>query len=365
MEKGKISSLQMVMMIYSTVIATAIISTPAIVAKYAKNDFWISPILASLTGFVTVYIVCELHKLYPKQTVMEYSEQIVGRIAGKMISLLIPLFCLLATGYMLRDYSEFLVSAYLTDTPISVIITSMILLCAFAVNGGLEVIGRLAQLFSPLFILPFIIFVLLLFPEFEIKNIFPILGNGVMPPIKGSLLEAFYTEFFLMAFLLPYLSDVKKARKYGMLTVLAVMLTLVVMNLAVIFILGPTVQSKNFPLMIAIRFINLADFVENLESAAIVAWILGSFLRISVFFYTTVLSTAQWLNLSDYRVVIWPLTIIVVEFSFWSLPNSAEYTKFLTNVVPFYAPLVLTIIPLFLLLIAIVRKKLKKQTESM
>ena len=54
-----------------------------------------------------------------------------------------------------------------------------------------------------------------------------------------------------------------------MLTVLAVMLTLVVLNLTVTFILGPTVHSKNFPLMIAIRYINLADFVENLESFAI------------------------------------------------------------------------------------------------
>ena len=196
MEKGKISSLQMVMMIYSTTISTAMISTPGVVAKYAKNDFWISPILASLIGFVTVYIVCELHKLYPKQTVIEYSEQIVGRIPGKMISLLIPFFCLLATGHMLRDYSEFLLSAYLPKTPISVIITSMILLCAFAVNGGIEVIGRLAQLFSPLFILPFIIFVLLLFPEFDFKNIFPILGNGVIPPIKGAILEALVCRIF-------------------------------------------------------------------------------------------------------------------------------------------------------------------------
>lgn len=365
MEKGKISSLQMAMMIYATTISTAMISTPGLVAKYAKNDFWMSPILASLIGFVTVYIVCELHKLYPKQTVIEYSTQIVGRIPGKIIGLLIPFFCLMAAGHMLRDYSEFLLSAYLPRTPISVIITSMILLSAFAVNGGIEVIGRLAHLFSPFFILPFIIFVFLLFPDFEIKNIFPILGNGVIPPIKGSILETFYGEFFLFTFLLPYLSDVKKARKYGMMTVFAIMLTLVVLNLTVIFILGPTAYFKNFPLMIAIRQIHLADFVENLESIAIVAWIIGSFLRITVFFYAAALSTAQWLNLPDYRVVIWPLAIIAVEFSFWSLPSTAEYAKYSTNVVPFYAPLVEMIIPLILLFIAIVRKKRKTQTDSM
>ena len=43
MEKGKISSLQMAMMLYPAVIATSIISAPSIIAKYAGNDLWLPP----------------------------------------------------------------------------------------------------------------------------------------------------------------------------------------------------------------------------------------------------------------------------------------------------------------------------------
>ena len=151
MEKGKISSLQMAIMLYPAIIATGIISVPSIVAKYAQNDLWILPIVASLLGFLTVYIAYELHKLFPKQTVIQFSEQILGKFFGKMISLCILIFYLIATGHMVRGYSEFIVSSFLINTPISVIMASMVLLCAFAVQGGLEVFGRIAQLFLPFY----------------------------------------------------------------------------------------------------------------------------------------------------------------------------------------------------------------------
>lgn len=358
MEKGKISALQMAIMLYPAVIATSIISVPSIVARYAKNDLWISPIFSSVIGFATVYIAYELHKLYPKQTVVQFSEQIVGRFLGKIISIIILIVYLLATGHIVRGYSEFIVSSFLTDTPISVIIAAMVMLCAFAVQGGLEVLGRLAQLFAPLFIIPIFIAIILLSPDFEVKNIFPILAEGIGPSLKGAIVPAaWFSEFFLIIFLLPFLTDAKKGRKYGMFTVLAVMVTLVVVNLAVLFILGPTTPSKAFPLMNATRYISLGEFFENLESIAMAVWIVGAFVKISVFFYVTALGTAQLLKLSDYRVVIWPFAIIVVEIAFWSIPSSAVYTSYLTLVLPFYSPLVQTIIPLFLLVIARMRKK--------
>ncbi|HHW35772.1 MAG TPA: endospore germination permease [Bacillales bacterium] len=360
MEKGKISSLQMAVMLFPAIIATFIISVPSIVGQYAKNDLWISPIFASVGGFVTVYIAYELHKLYPKQTVIQFSEQIVGRFAGKIISLIFLSFYLLTTGHVVRGYSEFIVSSILIHTPISVISVTMVILCAFAVQGGIEMLGRLAQLFSPFFILPLFIVVILLSPDFDFKNIFPIFGEGIGPSLKGAVVpRGWFSEFFLIIFLLPFVTDVKKSRKYGMWTVFAVMLTLVVVNLTVLLILGPATASKQFPLMNVSRYVSVGEFFDNLESVAMAVWIIGAFVKISVFFYVTALGTAQFLNLSDYRVVIWPFTILIVEISFWSIPSLAAYNSFLTVVLPYYGPFIQTIIPLFLLLIAIVRKKKK------
>ena len=92
MEKGKISALQMAIMMYPTIVATVILGVPSITAKYAKNDLWLSPIFASVIGYVTVYLAYKLHQLYPKQTVIQFSEQIIGRFAGKMLGFLFLFF---------------------------------------------------------------------------------------------------------------------------------------------------------------------------------------------------------------------------------------------------------------------------------
>ena len=142
------------------------------------------------------------------------------------------------------------------------------------------------------------------------------------------------------------------------------MVTLVIVNLTVLFVLGPTIASKEFPLMNATRYISLAEFFENLEAIAMAVWIVGAFVKISVIFYAVTLGTAQWLNLSDYRPVIWPLAIIIIEFAFWSIPSTVVFKTFLITVIPFYGTLIQTIIPLFLLMVAVVRKKTQKQTKS-
>ena len=128
---------------------------------------------------------------------------------------------------------------------------------------------------------------------------------------------------------MPFLADREKGMKYGMMTVFAVMLTLMMVNLIVLFVLGPTAASRVYPLMLVARYISIAGFFENVESVVMAIWVVGAFIKISVFYYATALGTAQWLNLSDYRSVVWPLGILMVEFSFWSLPDMMRLGRYL------------------------------------
>jgi spore germination protein KB len=367
MQKEKISSLQMAILLYPTIVATIIISVPSILAKYAQNDLWISPIISSSIGFITVYCVYQLHKRYPNQTVIQYSEQILGRFPGKIVGLFFLLFYIHITGLILRSYSEFLITSFLYHTPSIVIMGTMVLLCAVAVYCGIEVLARIAQVFIPAFVLPLFIFFLLLAPDYEFHRIFPILANGILPPIKAAIVSnSWYSEIFLMSFLLPHVADIKKGGKYGAITVLAVMLTLVSVSLIVLFVLGHTTSTKTYPLMAAGRYISIADFFENLESVAMAVWILGAFIKISVFYYSSALGLSQWLNLSDYRTVVWPLAILIMEFGFWTMPSQTTYIRFISITLPFYGVIIQTLIPLFLLLAAVLwKKRNRKGTKSM
>ncbi|WP_307258257.1 GerAB/ArcD/ProY family transporter [Oikeobacillus pervagus] len=365
MAKGKISSLQMMMLMYPTIVATGILSVPSITAEHAGHDLWLSPVIASIMGFATVFIAVRLNKLYPDLTIIQISEEILGRYIGKIMGFVFLFFYVQITGQIVRSYGEFIVGSFLFQTPISVVMSLMVLLCAFVVNAGLEVLGRMAQLLFPLFVLPIITLIILLSNDFDFGNLLPFLEDGLMPPIKGAIVPmGWFTEFFLVIFLLPLVVEQAKGMKYGMITVLAVSVTLTIVNLIVLLVFGTTIASKVYPLMDVSRYISAADFFENLESVTMAVWIVGAFVKIAVFYYAVAIGTAQWLNLSDYRPVIWPIGILIIEFSFWSLPSSMELTNYISKIFPFYATIIQTLIPVLLLVIAVIRKKRKKIVSS-
>ncbi|MED3564495.1 endospore germination permease [Bacillus xiapuensis] len=360
-EKGKISALQMSLMIVPTIIATVVLIVPAITGKYAERDMWISPILASLNGFFTVLIVYKLHKCYPNETFIQYSKHIIGRLPGKVLGLAYLFFLLHLCGIICREYADFVIVSFLPKTPMIVVAGSLIFVCAFAVRGGVEVLGRAAQLLVPLFLLPPLLFFLLI-PDFKFENIFPIAGHGMIPPILGAIVpQAWFSEIFLISILLPFVKDREKGRKFGMITVLFTMFILVFTNIVNIFLFGATVSSFNYPVFTAFRYISIGDFFEHLESIVIALWVLGAFIKVAVFYYVLVIGTAQWLNLSDYRPIVFPLGFLITIFSIWVTANAQEMGHFLETIYPFYGTIGFTFIPLLLLIFNLFRKKLKNR----
>ncbi len=361
-EKGKISAFQMGLIMYPTIVATAILLVPAITSNQAGRDSWLSPMLASLIGLFMVYIAYRLNKHYPNETIIEYSEHILGRALGKVLGLIYLLFYLHVNGIVIREYGEFMVGTFLSKTPITVVMGTMVLVCAFNVRGGVEVMGRCAQMFVPMLFLLFICIVTLLIPDLDPKNMFPMMEHGVGPSFKGSFApQAWFSEFILISFLLPYVTDREKGMKWGMISVLTVMMTLVITNLATLFLFGELTASFTYPVMVAARFISIADFFEHLEAIVMTIWVMGTFVKISMFYYVIVLGTAQWLKLSNYRPLTLPIGFLLILFSIWLAPNLQEMVHFIGTIAPFYFLSVQTMIPVLLLLIALIQARIKKR----
>jgi spore germination protein KB len=237
--------------------------------------------------------------------------------------------------------------------------------CSFAVRGGVEVIGRLAQMIVPVVIIMILIIIILLIPDMEVENMFPIMEKGIMPSLMGSMIpQGWFSEFLLIAFLLPYVADRNKAKKWGMISVIAVMLTLSFINIAVLFVLGGLTAGFIYPAMSAVRYISIADFLEHLESIVAALWVSGVFLKITVFYYALVLGTAQWLKLSDYRPLIFPMGFLMLSFAVWSAPNLMELTHYLGGSSVFYRLSMLVALPLILLFIAKWRKRAKNSNQG-
>ncbi|UKS27412.1 spore germination protein [Paenibacillus sp. HWE-109] len=295
-EKGKISPLQLAILMHPTILATAALSVPSITIRTAGIDMWMTPLIASLVGFWMVYVVVRLHKAYPSLTFIEYSQTLLGPYGGKAIGILFLGALLFTNGLVLREYGEFISSSFLQETPMLIVITCMVSVCAYAIHAGLEVLSRTAQILIPVAVLIIFVMVILMIPDFELKQMFPIFGEGLLPPLLGSIVpSSWFSQFFVLAYLLPYVSHGEKILKWGFISVVSVLLTLLAINLSILFLFGTLTEGLNYAFLAAVRYISIADFLEHVESLLMAIWLIGIFIKVAIIYYATVLGIAQLL----------------------------------------------------------------------
>ncbi|MFC4620546.1 endospore germination permease [Camelliibacillus cellulosilyticus] len=358
-EKGKISTLQMAIVMYLMVGGTSILIIPSITAEKAGRDMWVTPMIASLSGFLLVWVAWKLFQLFPNQSIIGLSEKILSRPMGKILSFILLFFLMHNAGLIIREYGEFIVGAFLPRTPLVVAMGSIVLVCAFAVRGGIEVIARSTEIFIPIIITFSLIMTILVIPELDVKNILPLMENGWKPLVEGSVVpHIWFADFVLLTFLLPLLNNHKKALSRGMISVFALMITMVISSLICLFVMGTLTANLVFPLYSVGRYISIAEFLEHLDAVVLAIWVGAGFIQISMWLYVIVLGTAQWLRLSDYRPLVFPIGWVLTLLGLWVAPSLQDEVRFFSTSLAPYCFLILGAYPILLLCVGLLRKRL-------
>lgn len=353
LEKGKIPSITLVFMLINVVAATAVAFLPAVAAKFAKQDAWITAVISTIPGVAVILIVTELGRRFPGKTIIEYLHDILGNWLGKTIGFLYLLFFIHTNGVVIREFSELLVSFIMPHTPIIVFHVAFVLLAAYAIRSGLEVIGRLLELTIPLVLIIYVVIIIIGFFKGEFNRLLPMLENGFKPVLLGSLTpSAWRGEVVILAMFLPYLSEPHKGRTLGVWSVIFLGLLLTFNAIANTMVFGPETPRLVFPTFtVTHQILNRGFF----DVASIVVWLMGMFTKITLFYYAAVLGTAQLLDLKDYRPVTLSIGVILTALSILAIENSVAIPSYITSGFPPFAYLFEWVIPLVLLLIAIAR----------
>jgi spore germination protein KB len=146
--------------------------------------------------------------------------------------------------------------------------------------------------------------------------------------------------------------------KPSLASVVTVVITLVMTNLGTYLLFGKITENFTFPALEAARYISVACFIEHVEVILAAIWVMGMFVKVTVFYYAMVIGLSQWLNLSDYRPVVLPVGFLIVLMGFWVTPNLPVLFRVVATSIPFYSITVQTLIPTVLLLIALLQRNL-------
>lgn len=319
MTTEKIANRQFFFILFMIRTTMAIAFLPVLTTADALQDAWISAILSFFGAAALITVIAGLSARFPRETLVQYSQRLLGKWPGRLLSL-IPLYAfLLMAATDVRIYAEALITSFLTETPLVFIITVMVLAAALAVLAGIEVIGRAADLFFPLFLFMIVLSLLAPLPQTPalVHNIEPLLARGAGPVLRGAITPvSIISQFMVLTMITPSLNEPKRVLRSSLAALGASSLLLTLSAFMVIIFLGPHRGARaTFPFLMMIRGAHITEFLERMEALVVFAWGFGVFIALAAYLFSGARGVAQLIGLKNYRVLIGPMAAIWIVFA--------------------------------------------------
>ncbi|MGO4886219.1 spore germination protein [Anaerobacillus sp. MEB173] len=295
--KDQITTSQAVVIVINYIVAVGILTLPRVSVEQGKTpDAWIAVILGGLIAMIAGVIIVKLSQQFPNKTFYQYSQDIVGKWAGKLLSLLIIGYFLLTAGFQVRSLGEVTDLYLLHNTPPWAITIPFMWVGIYLILGGINPIARLFEIIFPITIIIFLLVASMSFGIIEIENLRPVLGLGIMPVLKGIKTTALaFTGIEIMLLLLAFMKQPNKAVKV---VLVGVSIPLCLYVITVVLVIGAFsvdgVVTRTWPTLDLIRSFEITGLIfERFESLLLVIWIMQIFATFTITYYAATLGLAQ------------------------------------------------------------------------
>jgi len=360
MEKAKISSKQLFSLIVLFELGSAVVVG---LGMDAKQDAWLAILLGMFAGLALFLVYGYLFCKYPTLLLTQYTEKILGKYIGRTLAFFYTLYFIYIASRVLRDFGDLIITAIFSQTPLIVVNLLIILVIGYGCYLGIEVLGRTAEIFFIVIMMLGILFMFFVFASNlpKIENLQPVLEEGLKPVLKTAFpltLTFPFGEMIVFTMLLPYMNKPQQCIRTGLEAMILSGLLLsftIVINISVLG--AHSAANTPFPLLMTIKKVNVADFIQRLDPIALLALIIGGFFKITIFSYAAVIGLSDLFKVKQYQKLIPPICIVTLIASIKIASNFTEHIDIGLNEVPFYLHIPFQIgIPLLLLIITLIRK---------
>jgi len=363
-DDDRVSTWQMFIIVISTINAIEVLIFPRELAIDVGPDGWVVLIGGHLLATVSLFFIIKLGLLFPDETFADYTPKIVGKFFGSILVLLAVAFWLLVAARILRQFGDFM-RLILEQTPIEVIILSILLVAAYVARHGLEPIARVLEILFPVFIALIGFLILIVIPVADFSNLQPIMNTDIKSLSKSMIDTALGLEgkeVFIM--LLPFMVLPKDAFKAGFGALgfnLILRLTLFVVTIAVFGVeltktfiwpveeLGRTVAAPG-------------QFFGRLDAIFIALWVTVTFTSILVYYYLASLAFTRLLKFREHSPMIFPFYPVIFLLSL--IPENIVETEQFSDLISLIFGVLAYTVPPFLILVSYIRGTHRQQPQG-
>ncbi|OLR26487.1 GerAB/ArcD/ProY family transporter [Bacillus cereus] len=353
MVKKKISTSQVTIAISTALIADGfIVNSRSIAQNMQTPDVWISFFLGGLVSLICGYCCAKLAQYYPRQTIFQFVQLLLGKPIGICIGIIYILWYTMVAAYQIRILGEFAQQFLLNRTPLFIVMCLPILVGSYLLQSGIQPMVRFFQLFFPLTI--FVIFTILAsgFISFQWQYLHPILGDGILPVIHSVPFTFF--SYFGYETILIFASFMDKPKQSGTAVLLGVSIPLLLYTLHS-FVLVGTLSVEELKVL-TWPTMEFAQRIQtwHLELIFFVIWIIQLFTTYVIGHFIAHLGCCYLIkkqkNISLY-------ILMVIAYLLACIPKNLNETLLLGNWISKIGIICSVILPCILLLISFVRRR--------
>ncbi|MEG1647675.1 MAG: GerAB/ArcD/ProY family transporter [Bacilli bacterium] len=359
----KITSSQLGSIIYLMILSNCIGTTTNTVLTIARQDSWLSIILALIIGFIPLIIILSIMNYKPELNIIEKNQILFGKILGNIINAIVVITVFLLAIIALWDLTNFISSQYLYYTPPFLIGICFIITIIYLLYKDIIIIARTCFI---LFIIGFFLYFLGFFGliwQIDLNRIKPFLEISFTNIGYGAILTIIYNIIPLYIITIIPKSKINY-RRLNLSCLLWYFFSLMILFIIVFLIesiFGPNLailyQYSPFHL---IKNISLFGFINRVEKTFSLRWIfyLVIFITMCLYFILEYFQTTfKKYPKKILKSLILILPLLTLFFSEIIFQNNLDKEDFTMNYLPIISISTLGLVPFITWIIIKLNKK--------
>lgn len=359
--KEKINSLQFTNTYILCLVSSSIGLSLYTTIQIAGLDSYIGTLCGIFLGLIPLFLFLYIFNYEKDLPLYEKTVYIFGKIIGNIINIIITLLYLVIAITVLFNLSNFIVSQYLSDTPLLLVMATLIFVVYHIINKGIETITRVSSIFVVIVLALFLFSFIYLFQEFQLDNLKPFLEFGLKNPIFGgfiNMLIALAPMYTMLIIPKNNLVDKEKVTKFIWIGYFLSGLIVFLVSFLSNGTLGKyLIELYQYPGYLSLKKISLFNFIDRIENFISLHWILSSFINLAMITYFIKTNIKRKENS---KILNFLICIIIVGTSYKVFNNNTTFNNYTYKTYPYFLG-ALMLIFLIITISIFIKKCIKKK----
>lgn len=361
--KGYLTNFQIAVFIFNAMFGYGIMILPQQLAESANTAGWLVILVFTFLSMIITYMITYLNYTFKGSTLDEYSKILVGKFLSFIIIVFYILYLFLYSTVITRKTSELVKYSLLVKTPIWILCLTLLFVCYFAVNRGINTIGRFSELYGIYIIITISLLYIIFFTQGDIKNIKPFLGyENLSHYLKSSY--PVMTSFLGMELIgiIPFNNkNDKNIFKYSVIATLLTGLLYIFLFESSMSLVGPErIIFYEDALIAAARRTEVPylEFLRRIDGIVIIVWLMSVITTVTILSYALVFYLSKIFKKANINT----LTILCFVSTFLAchLPKNTRQAHSLADIAGYVG----IISSIFITTILFIALKVKKYAQK-